>query len=127
MVPKRILVVEDDADDQLLFCEAVQNLYENLKCDVAVNGIEALEYLLNPPPYDMIFLDLNMPIMNGLETLERVKNDESIKHIPVVIVTTSTHVSDMKKTKELGAISYFSKPAIFADYVAGLKAIITEA
>ena len=110
---KKILLIDDDIDDQLYFKDAIAELNEILQCEVANNGREAIEQLKYPPPPDLIFLDLNMPVMNGYECLEFLKNETRYKNIPVVIFTTSKNINDIEKSKKMGAKLFFTKPTNF--------------
>jgi DNA-binding NtrC family response regulator len=108
----RILFVDDDADDRMLFMEAVKEVDENYECVTANDGRQALE-LLNNDVYslpDIIFLDINMPRLSGKKCLSEIKNNERLKHIPVIIYTTSKDVEESKELKELGAYHFISKP-----------------
>jgi CheY-like chemotaxis protein len=109
---KNILLVDDDADDQFIFKDALSEINEQVQCITASNGLEALEILnsCNPRP-TLIFLDLNMPLMNGFECLEQIQ--EKFKEIPVVIFTTSDNPSDRRRTKEAGAKFFFTKTSDF--------------
>jgi CheY-like chemotaxis protein len=110
---KRILLVDDDSDDQLYFQEAINELNESLACEIANNGREAIEQMNVPPPPDLIFLDLNMPVMNGYECLEYLKNEDRYKDIPVIIFTTSQNVNDIERSRKMGAELFFTKPSNF--------------
>ena len=111
---KKILLVDDDSDDQLFFLDAINELESTLKCDVANNGLEALDYLEKiPPPPSLIFLDLNMPLMNGYECLAQLKKINQYKEIPVIIFTTSNNPSDKERTIEMGATMFLTKPPDF--------------
>jgi CheY-like chemotaxis protein len=110
---KRILLVDDDADDQLYFKDAINELNNSLQCEIANNGHEALQQMKTPPPPDLIFLDLNMPVMNGYECLARLKKEEEYKHIPVVIFTTSNDSHEIDRVREMGAHLFFTKPTNF--------------
>ena len=110
---KRILLIDDDADDQIYFQDAINELNESLECEVANNGREAIEQMRIPPPPDLIFLDLNMPVMNGYECLAYLKNEDRYKNIPVVIFTTSKSSNDIEKSRRLGAELFFTKPSNF--------------
>src|SRR5687767_13030602 len=96
---KRILLVEDDVDDQFFFCEALTELHPTIDCRIAKNGAEALEIVKAPPPFDMIFLDLHMPKVDGFQCLKQLKEHPVHKNIPVVIVTTSNNEEDIRKSK----------------------------
>ncbi len=110
---KRILLVEDDIDDQVYFLDAIAEINSDIECKIANNGLEALQKIQEIPPYDVIFLDLNMPIMNGFEFLSSFKTSKKTEHIPVIIFTTSKNPLDIERTKELGASLFFTKPNSF--------------
>ncbi|HMH20856.1 MAG TPA: response regulator [Puia sp.] len=110
---KKILLVDDDADDQLYFRDALNEISPDSHCEIASNGKEALEQIGIPPPPDLIFLDLNMPVMNGYECLVALKQQQRYKDIPVVIFTTSKNALDVQRSKELGADLFLTKPADF--------------
>ena len=114
MKNKRILLVEDDIDDQLIFTDAIAELDVDLECVVANNGFEAFNQLntMKAAP-SIIFLDLNMPVMNGFEFLENMNNLNHLKDIPVVIFSTSSSPVDQKRSTELGAKMFFTKTPDF--------------
>ena len=108
-----ILIVDDDADDRELFLEAVREIDAQIDCIVAKDGKHALEILKNASGSlpDIIFLDLRMPRFNGKKCLLEIKGDESLKHIPVIIYTTSREVTESIELKEMGAVHFISKPS----------------
>lgn len=109
----RLVIVDDDADDRMLFIEAVKEVDENIECITANDGQEALDLLkkdVHSLP-DLIFLDISMPRLSGKKCLSEIKNDERLKHIPVIIYTTSKDVEESKKLKEMGAYHFISKPS----------------
>lgn len=112
---QKYLIIDDDADDADFFCEAIEQIRPNASCDVASNGEEALKLLrqriTNVP--NVIFLDLNMPIMDGRACLFALKQDKKLRDIPVIIYTTSTHSRDREATMALGASYYLVKPTSF--------------
>jgi len=113
-IHKKILLVDDDADDQLFFVDAIKELEPAIDCDVANNGLEALDHLEKiPPPPNLIFLDLNMPIMNGYECLDILKKTEAYREIPVIIFTTSSQQKDLERSIGMGANMYLTKPFDF--------------
>ena len=120
----RILLVDDDTDDQLYFIDALKEVDAGAVCKVANNGDEALQKIEIPPPPDLIFMDLNMPIMNGYECLTVLKKESRFKNIPVVIFTTSRNIQDVEKSKELGASLFFTKPTNFQVFCNKLDKII---
>src|SRR4051812_29905511 len=93
--PITILLVDDDEEDILIFKEVVRNdIDSNINIITSTNGVECLKALENISP-DVIFLDINMPVMGGKECLEKIKNDPQLKDIPVVIYSTSTNLNEI--------------------------------
>jgi DNA-binding NtrC family response regulator len=107
------LIVDDDADDRKLFIEAVKEIDETIECKTAKNGELALEQLRDTgyPLPDFIFLDIRMPRIDGKKCLLEIKKDERLKHIPVVIYTTSKAVEESKELRNMGAFHFISKPS----------------
>jgi len=110
-----VLIVDDDEDDRDLFCIAVHELEPKINCILARNGEEALQglQLEKFPKPDLIFLDLNMPRLNGLQFLRELKKDSQLQVIPIVIYTASLQEKDLDEAKELGAEHFFAKPNSF--------------
>ncbi len=123
---KSILLVDDDVDDQHIFLEALKNLRPDINLSLACNGLEALHKLNTPESKqpDIIFLDLNMPMMNGKEFLEELKKTNSFSHIPVIIYTTSSRNEDRETTLALGARDFLVKPHNYSELVEQLKKVI---
>ena len=127
-----ILMADDDLDDCLLAREAlVESRLANQLCCVH-DGEELMEYLHRQGNYTdpnhsprpgLILLDLNMPKKNGLEVLEELKNDSSLRKIPVVILTTSGAEEDIYKSYSLGANSFITKPVTFNGLVTVMKTL----
>jgi len=112
IVRKKILLIDDDKDDQINFCRCINEIDPAIECLIANNGMEAMLHLrtINPKP-SLVFLDLNMPLMNGYEYLENLREQEVYNHIPVIIFTTSQNEDDMEKCRKLGATKFLTKPA----------------
>jgi len=108
-----ILIVDDDEDDRNLFCDAVNVVDPEINCIIARNGEEALQGMLTDhlPKPDLIFLDLNMPRINGVQCLREIKKQQRLRDIPVVIYTTSKLEEDKVITRKLGAIHFITKPS----------------
>ena len=108
----RILLIDDDVDDQLIFSEIIEEISRDIECICANNGLEGLDKLadMDPGP-TMIFLDLNMPFISGWECLERIGRDQRTNRIPVVIMTTSDNQADKKRALALGAKAFVTKTA----------------
>lgn len=104
-------LIDDDVDDQEIFAMALDQLDIHFHCIVANNGNEALQKLKRETVLpDYIFLDLNMPRMNGKECLKELKKNERLRNIPVIIYTTSSSKTDMEDTLKLGAAGFITKP-----------------
>lgn len=123
------LIVDDDIDDIDFFCEAIHEINANAICHIAYNGEEALSLLRNKIETlpDVIFLDLNMPRIDGKTCLAELKKDTLLKDIPVVIYTTSTHIKDREETAVLGADYFLNKATsmkkLCMDILIAIKAI----
>ena len=106
------LLVDDDFDDALVFEDVLKEVDEKVNFAHASNGKEALDFLNNQEGNlpELIFLDLNMPRMNGKETLREIKTNHKYRHIPVLIYTTSSQSSDIEETIVMGATCFITKP-----------------
>lgn len=112
MNPKKILIIDDDPDDQEFLLEAIHELYPDAHNVIKSDGAAALEYIEhNPPPPTLIFLDLNMPLVDGYEFLSKFKNRPRNNSSRIIIYTTSSHPNDMARTRELGADDFMTKVA----------------
>ncbi|CAN5438911.1 response regulator [soil metagenome] len=106
-----IMLVDDDEDDRFFFGLAIAEFgsdYEFIQAQGCEKALQLLRQAITLPDY--IFIDLNMPEMNGKECLKALKDDSAFKNIPVIIYTTSVSPSDIKEIYELGAAYYFKKP-----------------
>ncbi|WP_145714619.1 response regulator [Chitinophaga japonensis] len=105
------LLIDDDTDDTFLFNEVLQQVNPAVTFRSAANGQEALDTLKSTAALpDVIFLDLNMPRMDGRQCLSALKQDHRLKHIPVIIYTTSSHPLDIAQTLQNGAACFITKP-----------------
>ena len=128
-----ILTAEDDPDDCLLVEEAFEEVGQPNNLFFVQDGISLLDYLRrqgsftkpsSSPRPDLILLDLNMPRMDGRESLAEIKADPYLRSIPVVVLTTSSAEEDVLRTYDLGCAGYITKPASFQgmlDLVKGLN------
>lgn len=108
----RFLLVDDDEDDICVFKEVLEDVNPAINLACAGDGKEALKLLKqeqNKLP-DVIFLDLNMPLMGGKECLSELKKDPQLKRIPVIMYTTSSQSKDIEETMLSGAICFITKP-----------------
>ncbi len=122
---KPILLVEDDAIDRMTVERALREIRVTNTLEMVGNGEEALEFLRDPAREQpgIILLDLNMPKMNGIEFLKFVKADESLRRIPVVVLTTSKDEQDRVDSFSLGVAGYMVKPVDYMQFVEVVKAI----
>ena len=118
-----ILLVEDDEADVKILKRTFKQLGVENPVVNAANGEEAMRYLQSPnnPWPVLILLDLNMPLMNGFEFLRVVKADETLKTIPVIILTTSDQSCDIQKGYQLGAAGYITKKANVQEFLSTIK------
>lgn len=110
----RIFLADDDEDDRTFFEEALNEIPLNTKVSSFSDGVELMAELLSEQPLpDMIFLDLNMPLMDGFECLQDIRNEANFQNIPVVIYSTSFHAAEVARLQEMGATRYLKKPSSF--------------
>jgi len=122
---KPILLVEDDHVDVMTVMRALKEIHVTNPVVNLENGEEALKYLRNPECAKpcIILLDLNMPIMNGIEFLQVVKHDALFKRIPVVVLTTSEEQQDITHSFDLGVAGYMAKPVDYRQFVEVMRTI----
>jgi CheY-like chemotaxis protein len=125
-----ILIVEDDEVDVGDIIRAFKKNKISNPIHVAINGEEALAYLRREDPYKVskdaprpgvILLDINMPIMNGIEFLRVIKADDTLKDIPVIVLTTSKEDNDRLESFRLSVAGYIIKPVDFDKFVEAVK------
>lgn len=120
--PLILLIAEDDPDDRLIMTEVLAESGLGTKFRFLEDGTQVMDYLhrrgeFSSPPIaprpSLILLDLNMPRKDGREVLQEIKTHPDLRCIPVVVLTTSQAEEDMKRSYELGANSYITKPTSF--------------
>jgi CheY-like chemotaxis protein len=127
MIKGNILLVDDDLDDQLIFKDALGEIAFAYQCVLASNGLEGLKKLESETGLPaIIFLDLNMPLMNGLEFLLRIRQSELYKNIPVIIYSTSDNPADKKRMLRSGATRFITKTANFRKLKETLSEILGQ-
>jgi len=127
---KVVLLVEDNNDDVDLMLYALRknNIYNEIV--VVRDGVEALEYLFGEEGNggsrvpELILLDLKLPRVNGLQVLERLRNNKRTQLVPVVVMTSSREDQDVNKTYSMGANSYIRKPVDFNEFVNSIKDVL---
>lgn len=124
-----ILLVEDNKEDIELTLEAFKEYDLENRIDIVQNGEEALSYLLCQDQFSsrkkekpcLILLDIKMPKMDGLEFLQKIRKNEKLKYIPVVMLTSSALENDILKCYDLGVNAYVVKPVDFHDFTKAVK------
>jgi CheY-like chemotaxis protein len=122
---KPILLVEDDQVDVMTVKRALKEIKVNNPVVNPENGEEALKYLRDPASEKpcIILLDINMPIMNGIEFLQVIKHDAQLRRIPVVVLTTSGEQQDKINSFDLGVAGYMAKPVDYRRFVEIMRTI----
>ena len=129
MNPIEILLVEDNPGDVRLIEEVFKEGKIQNQLNVVCDGVEALDFLYqqgefsNASQPDIILLDLNLPQKDGREVLKEIKTNENLKHIPVIVLTTSEAEQDIFKAYDYHANCYLTKPVNFEDFITILKSI----
>ncbi len=120
-----ILLIEDDAIELMKFKRVLNKLELNHKITEAENGKIALD-ILNAKEIipNIIILDLNMPKLNGIEFLEILKNDEQLRNIPAIVLTTSNNYRDVLECYKIGIAGYILKPLKYDDYLEQIKRML---
>ena len=127
---KTILLVEDNMDDEELTIRALRKNNIVNAVTVARDGVEALDYLFGTGAYEgrdpsdlpqIVLMDLNLPKIDGLQVLRRIREDERTKFLPVVILTSSREEQDLLRGYQLGANSYIRKPVDFVQFTEAVK------
>ena len=122
---KPILLVEDDQVDTMTVIRALKEIHVTNPLVHLENGEEAVHYLQDPESEKpcIILLDLNMPIMNGIEFLHVVKHDDQLKRIPVVVLTTTEEQQDKVNSFNMGVAGYMAKPVDYRQFVEVMRSI----
>lgn len=127
MVYRNILLVDDDVDDHEIFNAALTAASNSANCMAIANAIEAFDNLdrkeLKP---DVIFLDVNMPFMNGLDFLRKIRATKHLEPIHVIMFSRSANPATISAAKEPGTIKFITKPSGLNDLVNVLKPLISH-
>ncbi|MBB1246794.1 response regulator [Streptomyces durbertensis] len=127
--PVEVLLVEDDAGDELMTREAFEDNRIGNTLHVVRDGLEALDFLYRRGEHteavrpDLILLDLNLPKYDGRQVLEKIKSDPDLRHIPVVVLTTSSAEEDILRSYRLHANAYVTKPVDLDQFVRAIQQI----
>ncbi|CAM4092027.1 MULTISPECIES: response regulator [Flavobacterium] len=122
-----ITLADDDEDDRLFFTDAFDELKINTVVNTFKNGKELLDFLNHPESVlpNIIFLDLNMPILNGIDCLKEIKKNDKFNNIAIAIYSTSSSEQDVENTFVLGANIYIKKPSDFNTLKKVLSDVVT--
>src|SRR5580658_5867586 len=124
----KIFLIDDDEDDRNFFIDAINEIDRRIDCVCFSNAVEALKKLKNDTNNipDFIFLDLNMPRIEGKQCLVEIKSIKQLQYTPVIIYSTSQIEEEIKDTQKLGASYFLTKPAHFKDLKYALAFIIAS-
>src|SRR5688572_12022026 len=124
-IQRTILIADDDPDDRYLINRAFKDIMLPEKLRFVENGQQLLTYLDNIPGDDelpgLIVLDLNMPLIDGMEALKKLKSSHRYKNIPVVIFSTSRNPEEESQVRELGAADFITKPSSYTEVKVAVK------
>lgn len=113
---KKLVIADDDLDDQMLIKEAIENYPQHTTDITQVNdGMKLMKYLQAGEVPDLLLLDLNMPYKTGMECLQEIRQDDQLRKMPVVILSTSKGSPDIESCFSLGAQFFFTKPCSFGE------------
>ena len=122
-----ILYADDDADDCELLTEALSHIDPSISCITANDGREALQILQETRVLpDSVFLDVNMPVMDGKECLIEIKKNPRLREIPVIIYSTTTDLGEKARLHDLGAFEFINKANTFSELRKNLDAVLTR-
>jgi len=124
----KVIIIDDDAEDRQFLIEAlksVDDVLEVLEAPTCLHGLKQLDIRINEP-IDYIFLDINMPGTNGKDCLGIIKQNNFLKDIPVIMLSTSSHYQDKIDCLEAGAFVYIVKPNRFSELVESLSFLREE-
>lgn len=119
------LIIDDDQDDQEIFLMCLEDVSKDISCTTRNNGVEALAMLTADSNYTpaYIFIDVNMPKMNGIECLKALKNIERLKNTKIFMYSTTSESSAFTRSRELGATDFIIKPSRTIDLKTKLSEI----
>ena len=119
-----VLNVDDDHEDREFFCDALREIDPSVTCLIATSGMEALALLQDRDTLpDYIFLDINMPVMDGKQCLKALKSISRLQSIPVIMYSTSTDTLEIKECYKLGAEDFLIKPHSYEKLVNDLTSV----
>src|SRR3954471_24415579 len=123
-----VLIADDDGEDREIFREAIKEIDSSINCLEVRNGKETLDFLTKElvvlPNY--VFLDINMPILDGKSCLTKMKAHPTLKSIPVIMYSTSFNPEEIRECYRMGAEKFITKPGTFIDLLASLQPVFKD-
>ena len=125
-----VLLIEDNHADIRIIKEIFKEFNTKINMETVTNGVEALKFLNKEHKYEnsinpnLILLDLNIPLMDGFEVLKEIKNNDKLKNMPIIILTTSHSKEDYLKAQKLQADCFITKPLNYDEYNSFLQHIM---
>jgi CheY-like chemotaxis protein len=121
----KIFYVDDDHEDRQFFCEVIDEILPGSSCEMVADGEQAIRKLKGMKIHpDYIFLDLGMPVMDGMSCLREIKRNDKLRSIPVVIFSSSLNTDFHADLKKLGAAQVILKPSTYADWGKALSIVL---
>ncbi len=129
LLPKKSFFIDDDEDDRDFFCTAIQAIDKDIDCRFARDGYDAIQQLKNDTDFipDFIFIDMNMPMMDGKECYRAILEIDRLKDVPVYIYSTSGTPSLVAEIMEMGARDFLIKPTSMAGLEELLRNVLYQA
>jgi CheY-like chemotaxis protein len=124
---KKLFIIDDDGEDQEIFMEALKEVDPEIVCYSASSGDDAMRKLKEEMLFypDLIFLDMNMPKLNGKQVLKELKDVSALRRIPVIMYSTSFAPRDIEEIEKLGAVHHLLKPARFDELCDALVRVLS--
>ncbi len=124
----KCFLIDDDADDQEIFGQALENIDKSIQCTFANDGVQALEKLNADDSFipDVIFIDMNMPRMNGIQCLEAIQKIDRLKDVTLYMYSTAADPKSIAATQNLGAKEFIIKPSNFNELTNKLSQIFNN-
>ena len=124
----KCFLIDDDTDDQEIFGQALGNVDNSIECTFANDGVQALEKIKANESFvpDFIFIDMNMPRMNGLQCLEAIKKIDRLQEVTLYMYSTAADPKTIEETKRLGALEFIVKPSNFNELTQKLTQIFNK-
>ncbi|MCE2998348.1 MAG: response regulator [Betaproteobacteria bacterium] len=124
MSPIRVLLVEDTRDDESLTLRGLRGIADGIEVSVVRDGAAALDHLQSGGPLPaLVIVDLKLPKVDGAEVLRRIRENEGLRHLCVVVFTSSSEPRDISRCYALGCNSYVIKPVAYESYIDAVRQI----